>query len=208
MKLTFFKPNSKNTGALFAFKFGPDGKGQDLKGDLALYVEAILQASWNPTTKSGTFKENAKNPEKRVILKLNEFEIGGLINSIKRGVESKGYHTSPGRAGHVQFSFTPSLKDGVVAGFFFSILRDGKSRFAVPISAGECETLAALLDVGLKTTFQNRFKAFQAYDKARPAAPAPVEETPAEEPAGENPFEPAPVEAPQEEDAPTENPFG
>lgn len=203
MKLTIFKPNSRNTGAMASFKFGPAEKGKDLKSDLALYVEIVLQAKWNDQAKTGSFKENAKNPDKKVIIKLNEFEIGGLINAIKRGVEAKGYHSTS--AGHIQYGFTPSIKDGVLMGFFFSILRDGKARFPVAISAGECETLLALLDTGLKTTFQNRFKAFQAYIAA-PAQSAPAEQAAPQEQEGA--FEQPSQEAPPEESAADENPFG
>lgn len=214
MPVKIFKPNPRSTGALFNFNFGPAKKGGDLKGDLALYVSAVQQASWNDANKTGSFKENAKNPQKTIRVKMSEFEIGNFINSIKRRTEFKGYHSHDGRAGHVQFSFSPSKTDaGDFRGFLFSILRDGKEKFMVPITAGEAENLLVFLDFGLKTLYANRFKT--QFSGEGSAAPAQRQQEAAPEPAAEqegDPFAetPAKPEAAEEtaEEQPEANPFG
>ena len=66
MKFTLYKPNSKNTGAAFSFDLA-----KDKKGNAVMYVSMIQQHSWNDKTKSGSFKENAKNPEKNGTFKLS-----------------------------------------------------------------------------------------------------------------------------------------
>ncbi len=90
-------------------------------------------------------------------------------------MEFKGYHTHEGRAGHVQFSFTPSLHKETQAfqGFAFSILRDGKEKFFLPLTPGEAENLTVFLDFYLKMLYQNRFRMPFIGEQAAPAAPAP-----------------------------------
>ena len=86
---SLYKPNSKNTGCAFAFKEGVTVKNYEP----CVYVNGIQQHSWNDATKNGSFSENAKNPEKIIAFKLNEFELGGLINAIENRVEYKAFHT-------------------------------------------------------------------------------------------------------------------
>jgi hypothetical protein len=211
-----YKPNAANKGSAFTFNFGPAKKGGDLKGDLVLYVSTVLQATWNASTKQGSFKENAKNPAKTCNVKLSLFEVGGLINAIKRRIEFKGYHTFPGGNGSVQFSFTPATKDEVFQGFRFSILRSSdKAVFAIGIGPHEAEVLNSYLDFGLKTAFQNKFRT-QFAGATQQAAPAPKPEPAASEDPEGNPFEAEGTAAPEEPDAPAAsandevdaNPFG
>ncbi len=203
MSLPIYKPNASNKGSAFTFNFGPTKKGGDLKGELALYVSTVLQASWNASAKTGSFKENANNPAKKCNVKLSLFEVGGLINSIKRRVEFKGYHTFPGSAGSVQFSFTPATKDDVFMGFRFSILRSSdKAVFAIGIAPHEAEVLSSFLDFGLKTHFSNKFKT-----QFGGAAPKPQEEAPAPTPPPDDVFDtPAAEPAPEEQTAAPETP--
>lgn len=213
MPLTLFKPNSKNTGSLCKFNFGPAKKGGDTKGELSLYVSIIQQATWNAGTKSGTFKENAKNPDKTISIKMSEFEVGGFINSIKRRVELKGYHTHASKAGQVQFSFTPSINQttNLFQGFAFSVLRNGKDKFYVPIAAGEAENLTVFLDLGLKNLYTNRFKT--QFGAGQPAIQTPATPEPEQAPE-EFIIEPPPVAgdgSPSQAGGPEasdENPFG
>lgn len=219
MAVKIFKPNPRGTGAIFNFEFGPAKKTETLNGELALYISSVLQASWDASNRTGSFKENAKNPEKTVSAKFSEFEVGGFINAIKRRVEFKGYHSTDN--GHTTFAFTPSKDEatGEFKGFLFSIIKDNKQKFFVPITAGEVEVLLAYLDFGLKTLFSNRTKARiarseKSVEQPRPAARKP-QQAPQEEPTPqteEDPFaeEAAPQEPQQEETtpAPDENPFG
>jgi hypothetical protein len=67
--IQLYKPNSKSSGCAFSFRLGTTGKFKDP----CLYVNAIMQHSWNEKTKNGSFSENVKNPEKKAIINLNEF---------------------------------------------------------------------------------------------------------------------------------------
>lgn len=205
-----YKGNSRSTGSVTTFNIGPADKDGDIKGEIAVYISTLLQASWNELTKKPSFKENAKNPAKQLRLKINEFEVGNLVNAIKRRVEFKGYHTHAGRQGQVQFSFTPSVKDGVFQGFFYSALRDGKEKFSTPITAGEAERLLAFFDFYFKNLDGNRYKARIANIGTRTQpSPEPELQQAASEPPAEDPFVEPPV-APEETATPEadENPFG
>ena len=171
MSLQIFKPNASNTGSAFTFNFGPDKKGGDTKGDICLFASGVIQSGWDANTKRGSFKGNAKNPDKTVNIKFNEFEIGGFIDAFKRQVEFKGYHTSAN--GTAAFTFGPFIKDDKLLGFSLSILRNNKDKFRVGLTMGECEALMSFLDFGLKTLWSNRFRAAAARYSA------PAEEVPA-----------------------------
>ena len=69
MKFTLYKPNSKNTGSAFSFDLTKDKKENSV-----LYVSMIQQHSWNDQSKNGSFKENAKNPEKSGTIKFSPTE--------------------------------------------------------------------------------------------------------------------------------------
>ena len=56
---------------------------KDKKGNAVMYVSMIQQHSWNDKTKSGSFKENAKNPEKSGTIKLSANEAGEILSSFK-----------------------------------------------------------------------------------------------------------------------------
>ena len=64
-----YKPNSKNQGAAFSFSIN---KGKNDKP--VLFVSMIQQYSWNDSRKTGSFKENAKNPEKSATTALSLIE--------------------------------------------------------------------------------------------------------------------------------------
>ena len=220
MSLKIFKPNPRVTGAIFDFDFGPSRKGETLDGEISLFISSVLQGSWNAAGKTGSFKENAKNPEKTVTAKFTEFEVGAFLNAIKRRVEFKAYHSTD--KGHTTFAFTPSKDEasGEFRGFLFSIIKDNKQKFFIPITAGEVEALAAYLDWGLKMLFTNRFRAKKARYNSAPrqeraeAAPAQREpEAAAEEQKEPDPFtEEAQLPQEEQEAAPEsqadENPFG
>jgi len=213
--ITFFKPNARNAGFLFSFNFGPSKSGTGLKGELSLYVSSVAQASWNPTTKTGSFSANSQNPAKSINVKLNEFEAGAIINSIRRLTEWKGFHSHPGSKDKVQLSFSPAVQDEIVKGFFFSLMRNSTDKFTLAISLGECEALATYLDFGLKTLYSNRFRlqfgGQEGQQTEAPAAPAaPTRQQQASQPAQEeNPFEQGETqeEAPPQEEEGDQNPF-
>ena len=147
---SLYKPNSKNTGCAFAFKEGVTGKNYEP----CVYVNGIQQHSWNDATKNGSFSENAKNPEKTIAFKLNEFELGGLINAIENRVEYKAFHTFD--ENKTQISFKPYTKQNGAKAFSFSISRNGNQKFGIGIELGEAEALSEFLKFTLIQIYSNR----------------------------------------------------
>ena len=76
-------PNSKNTGAAFSFDLA-----KDKKGNAVMYVSMIQQHSWNDKTKSGSFKENAKNPEKSHCYDIAKRTNVSFINKLIKFISS------------------------------------------------------------------------------------------------------------------------
>ena len=89
MIVQYYKPNAKNTGCAFSFDIGANNKNQEP----CVYVRAVKQYSWNSKTRSGSFSENSKNPDKSISIKLNEIEVGGFIQAIENYKEFSGFHS-------------------------------------------------------------------------------------------------------------------
>ena len=149
MNFSLYKPNSKVTGCAFQFKLG-SSKGNEK----TVYVSAIQQASWNENTKTGSFSENAKNPEKNLNIKLNENEIGGLLYAIRQYKEFSAVHTF--EENKTQISFKPYKKQNGTDAFSFSISRNGNQKFGIGIEMGEAETLSEFLKFSLVEIFSNK----------------------------------------------------
>lgn len=149
MNFSLYKPNSKVTGCAFQFKLG-NGKNSEK----TLYVSAIQQASWNENTKTGSFSENAKNPEKNLNIKLNINEIGGFLYAIRQYKEFSAYHTY--EENKTQISFKPYQKKDGTDAFSFSISRNGNQKFGIGIELGEAEALAEFLKFSLNEIFLSR----------------------------------------------------
>jgi hypothetical protein len=149
MKFSLYKPNAKVTGCAFQFKVGQS------KGDeKTLYVSAIQQSSWNENTKTGSFSDNAKNPEKTLNIKLNENEIGGLLYAIRVYTEFSAFHTFD--ENKTQISFKPYTKQNGAKAFSFSISRNGNQKFGIGIELGEAEALSEFLKFTLIQIYSNR----------------------------------------------------
>ena len=149
MNFSLYKPNSKVTGCAFQFKIG-QGKGSEK----ALYVSAIQQSSWNENTKTGSFSDNAKNPEKTLNIKLNENEIGGLLYSIRLYKEFSAFHTY--EENKTQISFKPYQKKDGTNAFSFSVSRNGNQKFGIGIELGEAEALSEFLKFTLTEIYYSK----------------------------------------------------
>lgn len=114
--IQFYKPNPKNSGSACSFWSNYDG---------SIMTSLIKQASWNDKAKKGSFAQNKDNPNKRVIVKLNPTEVGGLIDSIETNREFSNYHTSQNQT--LQIKFTPYLRNGEQVGFSFSVFKQDKT---------------------------------------------------------------------------------
>ena len=89
MIVKLYKPNPRNTGCAFSCDLGSVLQ----TGEPCVYVRAVRQYSWDQSKRTGSFAKNAKNPETSVSIKLNEVEIGGLINAIENYTEFSAYHS-------------------------------------------------------------------------------------------------------------------
>jgi hypothetical protein len=145
-----YKPNSKNSGCAFGFRMGVSGKTKEPR----VYVNAIMQYSWNEKTRNGSFAENAKNPEKATIIKLNEFELGGIIHAIENYAEYKGFHTYG--ENKTSISFKPYTKQDGTKAFSFSITKNSALKFGVGIEVGEAYVIREFLTSALRQIFDFR----------------------------------------------------
>ena len=148
MKYTLYKPNSKNTGAAFSFDLVNDRNNKPV-----LFISMIQQYSWNDSTKNGSFKENAKNPEKSATIKLTETEAGEFLSSFKTRIPYVAFHKKDDSTTIIKLSPWDKQRkvkdqggeqsfDSPAWGLSFS--KDSSRVFKLPIEAGEAEVLAEL----------------------------------------------------------------
>lgn len=226
-----FKPNKNNSGSALGINFGPDNK----RG-LACYVKLIRQDanSWNGS--NGSFRNNtATESPNNVSVKLNQFEIGNIILTIRSGgkVEFKAYHGN--QNGNVQVSLNRAQNNDPARQpvFFLSVMRNGSDKFFIPLSLAELETLRVFLEYGLQKMFaeeermaqearnkrQNQgggnYNQSQGQPQARPQQPQP-QQTPPQPPQQDGGYAPPaegyspPSEAPVEDSSDPfdyDNPF-
>ena len=166
MSLSFYKPNSKNTGCGFSFQVGIDNKSKEP----ALYVKSIKQHSWNTVTKTGYFSKNAGDPEKNIIVKFNEFECGEIISSIRNRRDYNTFHSFGDDKTVIKFSpwdkkskKSQKNKDGeweekwvTVPAFSLSFTRNGNQMFGIGIEPGEAEVIMQYLIFFLNSLFSER----------------------------------------------------
>ena len=180
MKFTLYKPNSKNTGAAFSFDLT-----KDKKGAAVLYVSMVQQHSWNDQTKSGSFKENAKNSEKSGTIKLSPTEAGEVLSSFKTRIPFLAFHRSGEDTTIIKFAPWDKKrkikeKDGDkwydTPAFGLSVTKNSSHTFKLPLEAGETEALSELL----KEYIIESFISNDSYEKQKPKQEAP-QKSPKEE---------------------------
>ena len=107
--LQFYKPNAKNTGSACSFSYN--------KKDKALWVNFVKQASWNDSSKTGTFK--GSGPDKKANSKFSVTDLAGLVHAIETNSEFSNFHGTKER--NTTFKFSPYVRDGNQVGFSFSL---------------------------------------------------------------------------------------
>jgi hypothetical protein len=152
--IRFYKPNAKNLGCAFSFNMGQTGKEREP----CVYMNAILQYSWNEKTRNGSFSENAKNPEKTIIVKLNEFELGGFINAIENYCEYKAFHTFDDNK--TSINFKPYSKQDGTKAFSLTVTKNSASKFGIGLELGEAYALRESLKNALASLFHFRTFSF------------------------------------------------
>ena len=131
MIVQYYKPNSKNTGCAFSFDIGANNKNQEP----CVYVRAVKQYSWDASKRSGSFSGNAKDPEKSISIKLNEIEVGGLINAITNYTEFSAFHSYEDNK--TSISFKPYTKKDGTKAFSFGVTRNSANKFGIGVEMSE-----------------------------------------------------------------------
>lgn len=141
MQLPFHKPNSKNTGFLFGFKTNQG----------SLFLEAIRQVSWNDQTKNGSFKANAKSkdPQKKIVIKMNAIEAGGLLKTLNSQIPFSTVHRSEqGQTAISVYKMKRNVKIGQneyeVDNVSFNVSKDG-SKMGILLNVNEIEAFKIFL---------------------------------------------------------------
>jgi len=150
MILSIYKPTPKNDGHAFSFRISTQGKSP------VFYVNAIRQHSWDNNKKTGNFAKNKDVDDKNISFKLNDFELGEILSSIKSRIPWSGYHTF--NDNNTTIRFTPWDKPRIVKGkdgkdqkynspaFGFSITRNGNQNYRIALEPGETEALRLLIE--------------------------------------------------------------
>ena len=168
MSISIYKPNSKNTGAGFSFQMGYDSKNKEP----ALFVKSILQHTWDAQKKQGYFRDNLDNPDKNIIVKFNEFEMGHIIHDFRSRMEITTFHSFGDDKTNIKFSpwnkkVKKSVKDSngdwkeewkEIPAFGIQFTRNGNQTFQIGLEPGECEVIMEFLKYILQNTFKERSK--------------------------------------------------
>ena len=165
MKFTLYKPNAKNTGSAFTFDCTKDRNGNPV-----LFVSMILQHSWNNDRKTGSFKENAKNPDKSTTIKLTDIEAGEFLSSMKTRIPFVGFHKTEEKTTIIKF--TPWDKNRIIKNkdgqetfkspaWGLTVTKNSSQFFKLPIEAGEAECLSVLLEGYIKDSLTAKSEAYK-----------------------------------------------
>ena len=159
MRVQIYKPNKTSSGCAFTFQIGfRDGLPE-------FYVNAVQQASWNAQARTGSFKENAKDPNKSLNAKLGEFELGEILNSFEKNIPWSQFHTFADNK--TTFLFAPWTKSkDVITGtgkeavqvdaFGIAVTRNGSNKFRVALEPGEIRAVSQLINYYFKLLFDKR----------------------------------------------------
>lgn len=172
--INFYKPNSKNTGCGCSFKYSAK--------DNCVFVNLIKQASWDDSTKRGSFAANAQNPKMSCSIKLNLTEMADIASCIFRNGETNLFHDSAKQVARIKFSpYVRASKDNpaekVQVGFSLSVSRDNKentqdkSSYLMGFTFGEATQLSSFAVFVLNKSFEKSIA--EQDNKSNQAAPKP-----------------------------------
>lgn len=158
MNLPFYKPNAKNTGVLANFSIGQ----RDSKP--AFYLNMIRQHSWDANKRTGSFRENNDDADKKIAIKLNHTELGEFLASIASRVPYSGFHNF--NDNKTSILLTPwdkprkvKTKDGEETyktdAFGLVVTRNGSDTFRLPLDPGEVKVLERFIHRYLDVFFES-----------------------------------------------------
>jgi hypothetical protein len=147
--ISIYKPNKANAGCACTFQYSAKDK--------TVFINAILQHSWNDAERSGSFRENMKNPEKSISVKLSAFECGAIINSIESFTEASMFHTFNDSV--TTIGFTPWVKkdEKGTKAFGLKIIKNKTITFKMPIEYGEAVVIREFLKNSLNKIFDTPY---------------------------------------------------
>jgi hypothetical protein len=148
--ISYYKPNSKNTGTACGFSVNPK--------DQSIWSSLIKQSSWNENKKIGSFLENQNNPNKSVKIKFSLNEAAGLLDALERNVEFSAYHSSEKQS--TQIKLAPYIKDDKQVGFSYIVNKsdkqnsDNKQSYLIGFYFNEGRLLKEFLSYALNSIFE------------------------------------------------------
>jgi len=142
-RLTFYKPNSKNSGAAFQISIGKTNE---------LFFKLIKQSGWDDVKKRGSFKDNVNSPQKSMASKLNALEAASIINSINSKIEFKTYHKSKNQNLMISFGLMLDKATNQEKGFSLRILKE--IQFSMGFYPNEALLLKMFLEEYIKLSFE------------------------------------------------------
>jgi len=147
--IQFYKPNSSNKGVAVSISFNP--------ADSGIYVSFIKQFSWDAAKKIGSFKGNKDNPKAKKNIKFNDIEVAGIIRAIEKEEKWSTFHKFNNESG-VSISFSPYIKDNVMAGFGLRISdsKDKENVFSVGFTNDESIKLREWFKLSLEESFKTK----------------------------------------------------
>lgn len=150
--ISFYKPNSKNTGTACSFSVNPK--------DESIWSSLIKQSSWNDSKKIGSFSDNQNNPNKSVKIKFSLTEAAGLLDALERNVEFSAYHTSEKQS--TQIKFSPYIKDNKHVGFSYIVNKtdkqnsENKQSYLIGFYFNESRLIKEFLSYALNSIFESQ----------------------------------------------------
>ena len=150
--ISFYKPNSKNTGTACSFTVNTK--------DASIWGSLIKQSSWNDAKKIGSFSENQNNPSKSVKIKFSLTEAAGILDAIERNVEFSAYHTSEKQTTRIKFC--PYIKDDKQVGYSYSVNKEDKQNsenkqsYLIGFYFNEASLIKEFLKFALHSTFHQQ----------------------------------------------------
>lgn len=148
--ISFYKPNSKNSGTACSFTVNSK--------DASIWGSLIKQSSWNEAKKIGSFSENQNNPNKSVKVKFSLTEAAGILDAIERNTEFSAYHTSEKQTTRIKLC--PYIRDEKQVGFSYAVNKEDKQNsenkqsYLIGFYFNEARLLKQFLSYALDSVFE------------------------------------------------------
>ena len=165
--ISYYKPNSRNTGHACSFWLSPK--------DNRFYGCLIKQDGWNAAKRTGSFAQNVENPQKKVVVKFSDTEIGGILDALETNREFTAYHDGATTQFSTSIKFGPYLRDGTQVGYSFMVTKSSKedatnkTSFVIGLNFPEGRLLRENLSFLLRKSFEAEILNFKSKNSESPA---------------------------------------